>query len=166
MPRIRHGNDIEGWGLMRTITVSRTISAPIEVVFDWLVDAKNYRSIPAVFRVAVYPAEGAEPNGVGAVREFTSAGLKVKELVTSFERPHQFNYLIQSSVPPLIHDGGSMTFQDMPDATKVTWSTSIQLKAPIFADLATRLYAPGLALGTRMMFRTAERALTGSDSRQ
>jgi hypothetical protein len=146
---------------MHTITAGRIIAAPIEAVFDWLVDANNYRSVPGVFRVAVHPADGAEPNGVGAVREFTSAGLKVKELVTGFQRPYQMNYLIQSSVPPLIHDGGSMTFEERPAGTKVTWTTRIQLKAPILADIATRLYAPGLALGTRMMFRTAERALTG-----
>jgi hypothetical protein len=107
------------------------------------------------------PPDGVEPKGVGAVREFTSAGLKVKEIVTGFQRPYQMNYLIQSSVPPLIHDGGSMTFEETADGTKVIWTTRIQLKAPIFADIATRLYAPGLALGTRMMFRAAERALTG-----
>jgi uncharacterized protein YndB with AHSA1/START domain len=147
---------------MRTITVRRIISAPIEAVFDWLVEANNYRSIPGVFHVAVHPAEGAEPNGVGAIREFTSAALKVTEEITAYQRPHHMNYLIQSSIPPLKHDGGSMTFQETPDGTEVTWTTSIQLEAPVLADIATRLYAPCLALGTRMMFRAADRALTRS----
>lgn len=53
---------------MRTITVRRIIPAP-----------NNYRSILGVFHVAVHPAEGAEPNGVGAIRKFTSAALKVTE---------------------------------------------------------------------------------------
>src|ERR1700682_5990812 len=41
------------------------------------------------------------------------------------------------------------------ECREVTSSTSIELEAPIFADIATRLYAPCLALGTRGTGRDA-----------
>ncbi|WP_433623868.1 SRPBCC family protein [Nocardia sp. CA-120079] len=38
---------------MRTVTVRRTIAAPIEQVFDWITDAANYRQVPGVLRAEV-----------------------------------------------------------------------------------------------------------------
>ena len=53
-------------------------------MFDRLVDANNYRSIPGVFHVQIHPADGAELNSVGALRELTNVAVKVTEEVTAF----------------------------------------------------------------------------------
>jgi uncharacterized protein YndB with AHSA1/START domain len=140
--------------------VRRTIGAPIEAVFDWCVDANNYRSMPGVLRVQVHPADGAEPNGVGAIREMTNLAERITEEVTAYERPHRMSYVIRSSIPPQQHDGATLSFQETNKGTEVTWTTSFKLKIPILADVLTRLYAPMLALGVRMFLHAADRRLT------
>jgi hypothetical protein len=78
---------------MRSTTVRRMIAAPIDVVFDWLVDAENYRAMPGVLHVKTHPIDAPEPNGVGALRELTNLAMKVTEEVTVFERPHHIGYV-------------------------------------------------------------------------
>ena len=128
-------------------------------MFDWLVDADNYRAIPGVLHVKTHPVNGPEPKGVGALRELTNLAMKVTEEVTAFERPHQMSYVFRSAVPRMQHDGASMGFRELDGGTEVTWTTSIQLTTPVLGRLLTRSYLWSLALGMRMLFRAAERTL-------
>lgn len=144
---------------MQSITVRRTIAASIDVVFDWLVDADNYRAMPGVLHVKTHPVDGAEPNGVGAQRELTNLAMKVTEEVTAFERPHRMSYVFRSAIPPMQHDGATMSFRELEGGTEVTWTTNVRLKTPVLGRVLTRGYLWSLALGMRMLFRAAERTL-------
>ncbi len=144
---------------MQTVSMSRVVTAPIEEVFDWIADGANWASIPGMFYSRVRPAEGPEPHGVGSVKEFASPGSKVSEVVTAFERPTFLGYRALSSIPPIDHDGGSITFREVPGGTEVVWTTTFRLRSPLLADGLTHLYAPLLRLGMLRVVQTAERAL-------
>ena len=145
---------------MRTVTLKRAVAAPIDEVFDWFVDGKNWADVPGMFYCRVRTADGPEPFGVGSIREFASSGSKVTEVVTAFERPYYMAYQALSTMPPSEHDGGSMTLREIPVGTEVLWSTTFRATTPLFADFVTRLYAPMIKMGFRMLTRAAERALT------
>lgn len=151
-------------GAMRTVSRRRTIAAPIDAVFNWLINGNNWSDIPGMFYSRVRPVDGPEPFGVGSIREFASSGSKVTEVVTAFEQPHSISYQALSTVPPAQHSGGSVTLQEVPGGTEVLWTTSFRLKSPVLAGLFTRLYAPLIGLGIRMVLRTAERALTSDQA--
>ncbi|WP_433726836.1 SRPBCC family protein [Nocardia sp. CA-129566] len=144
---------------MRTVTVRRTIAAPIERVFDWITDAANYRQVPGVLRAEVTRA--AADGGVGTVREVTTAALKLTEEIVGYERPVRMDYLIRASIPPLRHEGGSMRLRTTADGTEVTWVSTFEVGAPVFSGAVTRAFAPAVAFGFRTVLRTAERKLTG-----
>ena len=104
------------------------------------------------------PADGPEPNGVGSIREFASVASKVTEVVTGFERPRYMSYKALSTIPQIEHDGGSITFQEIPGGTEVFWTTTFRMTAPVLAGLLTRLYAQLFRMGMVSVTRTAERA--------
>lgn len=145
---------------MRTVSLRRTIAAPIGEVFDWVTDGSNWASVPGMFYSRVQPAVGPEPYGVGSIREFASAASKVTEVVTGFDRPHYMSYKGVSTVPRIEHEGGSISFQEVPGGTEVFWTTTFRVITPIFGGLLTRLYAHLLPMGMAGVTRTAERALT------
>ncbi|WP_327095908.1 SRPBCC family protein [Nocardia vinacea] len=143
---------------MRTVTVRRTIAAPIEQVFDWITDAANYRQVPGVLRAEV---TRAGIDGVGTIREVTTAALKLTEEIVGYERPVRMDYLIRSSIPPLRHESGSMQLRETADGTEVTWSSTFEVRTPVCSGASTRVFAPAVAFGFRTVLRTAERKLTG-----
>jgi hypothetical protein len=96
---------------MQTVSMRRSVAAPIDEVFDWIGD--GYMS-----------------------------------------------YKVLSSTPRLEHDGGSITFKEIPVGTEVVWTTTFRVTTPVFAGLLTRLYARLLPMGMEGVARTAERALT------
>lgn len=145
---------------MHTVNVRRAVAAPVDEVFDWVVDGRNWGKVPGVIYARVRTIDGPEPFGVGSTREFLSSASKVTEVVTGFERPGFMSYQALSTVPPAQHDGGSMTFREIPGGTEVLCSSSFEVKSPLLAGFLTWLYGHGVKLGFRMILRTAERALT------
>jgi hypothetical protein len=146
---------------MKTVSMRRTIAAPIDEVFDWLVDGTNWASVPGMIYSRVSPADGPEPHGVGSVREFATWASKGTEVITAFERPHHMGYRALSTIPPSQHEGGSITLQEVPGGTEVFWTSTGRLKAPVLSDSLTRLFAPLIKMGMVNVTRAAERALTG-----
>ena len=145
---------------MQTASMRRTIAAPIDEVFDWMVDGTNWASVPGMFYSRVHPADGPEPNGVGSVREFASWGSKVTEVVTAFERPRLMSYKALSTIPPGHHDGGSITFREISGGTEIFWTSTFRINACVLSDLLSRLFAPMVQMGMTNVTRAAERALT------
>ena len=147
---------------MHTVNVRRAVAAPTDEVFDWVVDGRNWAKVPGIIYARVRTVDGPEPFGVGSIREFLSSGSKVTEVVTGFERPNFMSYKALSTIPPSHHDGGSMTFREIPGGTEVVCSSSFEATTPMLAGFVTWLYGHGVALGFRMILRTAERALTST----
>ncbi len=145
---------------MQTMRVRRVVAAPIDAVFDWIADGNNWAKVPGMIYARAQPIEGAEPFGVGSTRQFMSCGSKASEIVTAFERPHLMGYHAVSTIPPMHHDSGSITFREVPGGTEIEWSTTFILKLPVLADFLTRsVCVPLVGIGAKMVMQAAERAL-------
>lgn len=124
---------------METISVERVVPAPIDDVLAWLSDASNYtRSRWVVRERLVQPGDGA-PYGLGAVRHLTWLFGFFRERVTEYNAPKEFHYVVGRSLPPVRHEDGQLTFTETPAGTLVTWTTTVEMRVPLFAGFATRL---------------------------
>lgn len=108
---------------MVDIRVQRTIAAPQEQVFDWLADPAHLTEAKLILRVDYAKGSPLRPEK-GAVRNVIAAGMWLREQYTAFDRPRSYSYRILRSVPPLSHDGGTMTFTAERGGTHVDWVTS------------------------------------------
>ena len=126
---------------MQTITVERTIAAPIERVFDWCATTTNWESSKWVLRNKLVRPGRAAPYGVGAIRLQTWLVGRFYERITEYDPPHSYNYVVDRGLPPSRHEGGVMTFTEVPGGTNVTWSSRVEVAIPVGADLATRWIA-------------------------
>lgn len=128
---------------METLTVERTINAPIQDVFDWVSNSHNYIRVGIVLREHLQvPGEGA-PYGVGAVRFVLCIGACFWERITAYDPPHSFDYHIERSFPPLNHQGGRVSFTETPEGTHVVWTTTalVRFPAPAIAAMLTNRVA-------------------------
>ena len=101
--------------------VQRTIAAPQEQVFDWLADPANLKAATLILRVTY--AKGSPPLGVGAIRNVIAAGMWLREKYTTFDAPLSYSYRIVRAVPPINHEGGSLTLTADGGGTHVDWVT-------------------------------------------
>lgn len=58
------------------------------------------------------------------MREVTGLGMWFRELITAYEPPRSYSYLIVRSVPGFDHEGGTLTFTPTADGTRVDWVTN------------------------------------------
>jgi uncharacterized protein YndB with AHSA1/START domain len=115
---------------MATFTLTRTISAPVDVVFDVLADHGGYSKITPL-RASTLEREGeSDPNGVGAIRVLRLAGPPIREEVTAFERPTLLAYKALSGVPARSHTGTVRLAADG-NRTRVEWDVDSTPKLPI-----------------------------------
>jgi len=144
---------------VQTITVERTLKAPIEKVFDVLTDHANYKSFPGVKDSRLLKEGAPDRNGVGAVRRIETPSIWFEEKITAYERPRRFDYLITASQLPIEHQGGSLRFESVGGATKVTWTSTLRLKVPLVGGLLTKLMAGKLGQAFGSMLKETERRL-------
>ena len=144
---------------MKTITVTRTIPAPIEKVFDILADHANYKSFPGVKESRLVKEGKPDRNGLGAVRYIAAGPLTFEEEITAYERPRRFDYLITKCSAPLEHQGGSLRFESVNGATKVTWTSIMRVKVPIIGGLLTKVMIGKLGSAFGSMLKETERRL-------
>jgi uncharacterized protein YndB with AHSA1/START domain len=145
---------------MQTITVQRTIKAPIEKIFDMISDHANYKQFPAVSDSRLLKLGSPGRNGVGAVR-WVKAGLaNFDEEITRYERPTRMDYLITRSFPPLRHQGGTVRLEKTPDGTQVTWTTTMEAKIPVLGPLLTPVFAGMLRRSFGEILQYIEQQLT------
>ncbi|MGH3950446.1 MAG: SRPBCC family protein, partial [Pseudonocardiaceae bacterium] len=114
---------------MVSLTVQRTIAAPPEAVFDWLVDANNLKHGRVVLRVRRTRDGAGSVWGKGARRVVTSIGGWFREDITEYERPHRYGYFIVKTIPPMRHYGGSITVTPVDAGSHVSWQSSYDLPA-------------------------------------
>jgi uncharacterized protein YndB with AHSA1/START domain len=144
---------------MKTITVRRTIKAPIERVFDVIADHANYQDFPGIKASKLVREGKTEKNGVGAVREIDAGKAWFQEEITAYERPRRLDYLIVKSRPPLEHQGGSVRLESTPEGCAVTWTTTVGVKLPLIGGLLDRLLVPQLERGLAGTLKHIERKL-------
>jgi hypothetical protein len=104
---------------MGQVRVERTIAAPPQRVFDWLLDPANLTVSP-VLRKAGWAKDSSGPS-VGAVREVTGFGFWLHEQITAYDPPRSYSYVVVGSFPASQHEGGTLTCTPSGDGTQVEW---------------------------------------------
>jgi uncharacterized protein YndB with AHSA1/START domain len=141
---------------MKTITVTRTIPAPIEKVFDLLADHGNYKANFGVKESRLLKEGKPDRNGLGAVRYIDSGPIRFEEEVTHYDRPRRFDYLITKCSAPLEHQGGSVRLESVGSATRVTWTSVMRVKVPLLGGLLTRILANKIGQAFGSMLKAVE----------
>ena len=144
---------------MKTITVTRTIPAPIEKVFDLLADHGNYKMNFGVKESRLVKEGKPDKNGLGAVRYIDGGPIKFEEEVTFYDRPRRYDYLIIKCSAPLEHEGGSIRLESVGNATKVTWTSVMRVKVPLVGGLLTKILANKIGQAFGSMLKQTERKL-------
>ncbi|AGM28817.1 SRPBCC family protein [Mycobacteroides abscessus] len=129
---------------METIEVRRSIAAPIADVFDWISNAGNYTDSPLFLAAKLIRSGSAAAYGVGAIRRFTFPFAVVHEEITRFDPPYSFSYRVIKCVPPVRHEGGAVVLTPTAHGTDLMWSSSAELRLPVFAVQITRAILPRL----------------------
>ena len=121
---------------MFRIKVERLINKPIEEVFDYLADHKNYSKFPSVDKSELLEQGQYEENGQGALRKVALGSIVLEERITAFERPNRLHYQIEKSSPlPFRHDKGEITLQEEGNKTRVIWVSVGHITIPIVGNL-------------------------------
>ncbi|WP_030792909.1 SRPBCC family protein [Streptomyces sp. NRRL S-920] len=146
---------------METMTVERTIDAPIEDVFAWLTTTTHYTRSPLVLRCRLLRHGEGVPYGVGAVRGHLWLIGWFRERITRYDPPYATEYVVDRSVPPSRHEIGRMTFTEVDGGTRVCWTTRAEVPVPLLGPLLTRRVArPVITRTFGGILRTADAALT------
>lgn len=146
-----------------TLTLERTIRAPLQMVFDRITDHEAMSDWPGVSKCWLV-AEGTPRNGLGAVRAVKARGLTLHEKVVLFEPPNCFEYTIIKGLP-VDHlgsvslavdndgagDGGS-------DVVRLRWHISISSRVPLLARIMTWQLRTGLPAAVDYFIAETERA--------
>jgi hypothetical protein len=141
---------------MKTITVTRTIPAPIEKVFDLLADHANYKKHFGVKESRLLKEGKPDRNGLGAVRYIDAGPINFEEEVTFYDRPRGFDYLITKCSAPLEHQGGQIRLESVGNVTKVTWTSVVRVKVPVIGGLLTRILVGKLGQAFGSMLKAVE----------
>jgi Polyketide cyclase / dehydrase and lipid transport len=149
---------------MRIITVEKVVAASGADTFAWFADAGNYTRSPFVVRARLVRHGRDAAYGLDAVRELTWVFGWFRERITDYDPPHEFSYLVKRSVPPVRHEGGRLTFTEVPGGTRVRWQTTVEVALPFGADAVTRtMGVPFIAYTFGNVVTTADAALTGQE---
>ncbi|MFC9239822.1 SRPBCC family protein [Streptomyces decoyicus] len=123
---------------METMTVERTVDAPIDEVFAWLTTTTNYSRSPLVLRCRLTRRGEAAPYGVGAVRSHLWLIGWLRERIIRYDPPYATEYVVDRSLPPSRHELGRMTFTEAGGGTLVNWTTRAEMRAPLIGAFLTR----------------------------
>lgn len=133
---------------MQTVTVERTVMAPVADVFERLSDASNYTRSMYVMRERLSEPGKDAPYGLGAIRQLTWIFGWFRERITAYDPPDEFHYLVERSFPPVRHEDGRLTFTEVPGGTRVVWTTTVEMRLPIGAAAVTRIFGGPLTAYT------------------
>ncbi len=113
---------------MTHISVSHLFNAPINEVFEAVINADKYPYVSRLVHIErVRPASATEKDGVGTMREVELGVMWFKEEFTAFERPKRVDYIILEARPYFEHQAGSFSFKKRGTMTEVTWASSFRV---------------------------------------
>ncbi|MGK5729508.1 SRPBCC family protein [Streptomyces sp. URMC 124] len=150
---------------METMTVERTIDAPIDDVFAWLTTTTNYTSSPLVLRCRLARRGEGAAYGTGAVRNHLWLIGWFRERITHYDPPYATEYVVERSLPPSRHELGRMTFTETDGGTHVRWITRAEIPVPLLGPFLTRHFArPVITRTFGNILKSADRALAARPS--
>jgi carbon monoxide dehydrogenase subunit G len=139
-----------------TFTLSSTVSAPIETVFDVLTDHRSYARLTPL-RSSTLEREGSpDVNGVGAIRALKLAGPPIREEVTAFDAPTHFAYKALSGIPVKSHTG-TVDLRSDGDRTRLNWVVDSVPRLPLPGAVWAAAVRPGIQVLLRGIVKESER---------
>ena len=109
--------------------VRATSQAPAEVVWPLIGEAARWKEWSFLTRSGLDREGEPAPDGVGAIRRFTTLGMGSREEVVAWEPPHHLGYVILTGFPVRNYRGDVVLATDG-DRTTLTWSSSFDTKIP------------------------------------
>ncbi len=133
---------------MQRVEVQRVFNAPIDTVWARYTDHVGWTRWAGLGTVRLDRQGTPAPNGVGAVRAISSAGVTVYEEVLTFEPPKRMTYRVVKGGIPIKDHLGEVLFEARGDGTLITWRCQFESKIPglgvLFRILITRLFSKAL----------------------
>lgn len=130
------------------VEVQQLIAAPIDRVWARYTDHVSWTEWTGMGTVRLVRPGVPPPNGVGALREISSAGVKVVEEVLSFDAPHRMTYRIVRGGLPITDHLGDVQFAEREGGTLVTWHCQFTSRVPglggVFRWFIARLFRGAL----------------------
>lgn len=143
---------------MIKIEVDELLRAPIDAVFEQLVDHENYASFDGVSSSKLTRPGERERNGVGAQRRVRLGAAVLWEDIVGFERPTLLEYRIVKMMPPLVrHVIGRVKLLQTSEGTRVVWTSELEVRVPGLRWLLEPQLARQFDSGFRAMLREMER---------
>ena len=144
---------------MPTIHVERTISAPIDAVFEAISDHERYAEFPGIKFAEITREGGSERNGLGALRRIRTFGVTFVEEIVRFERPARMDYVIREVNVPMVHESGTMELEETDAGTKVVWISTYHVTTPVVGGLLGAITARVTTIGFGRLLAGVERRL-------
>jgi uncharacterized protein YndB with AHSA1/START domain len=115
---------------MINFTLTRTSTAPIEIVFDAMTDHRAIADCVWAVRRSTLDREGTPaPNGVGAIRRIETVGPPIVEEIIDYQRPIRYAYKMLSGAPVRDHVG-TVELREAGTGTEVRWHLRSTPKVP------------------------------------
>ncbi|MDI6830017.1 MAG: SRPBCC family protein [Actinomycetota bacterium] len=107
---------------MKTVEASVHAQAPIDRVFDLMIDTEGCPAwLKGASRAGLLEEGNAARRGVGAVRSIRLSGITFVEEIVKYDPPHSFEYKVKKSTLPMKHELGRMEFTRSGEGTDVRW---------------------------------------------
>jgi uncharacterized protein YndB with AHSA1/START domain len=140
------------------VEVEEVLRAPIERVFEQLVDHENYASFDGVSSSTLTRAGADERNGVGAQRRVRLGAVLLWEDIVAFERPTLLEYRIVTMLPPVVrHVLGRVSLTPCDEGTRAVWTSEFEVRVPGLARLLEPKLAKQFDAGFRAMLQEMAR---------
>ncbi len=122
----------------RSYRVEARTSAPPEVVWPLVGEARRWREWSSLDRTDLERWGAPSPDGVGAVRRFSSHGVGSREQVVAFEPPERLGYVILSGFP-VRNYRADVVLEPDDGGTRIVWSGTYDVKVPGSGPLVDRI---------------------------
>jgi hypothetical protein len=109
--------------------VTAISKAPVEVVWPLVGEAARWKEWSFLTRSDLVREGQPVPDGVGAIRRFTTFGIGSREEVVAWEPPHHLGYVILSGVP-VRHYRCDVVLTEVGEGATLTWTSSFDTKIP------------------------------------
>jgi hypothetical protein len=140
------------------VEVEELLRAPIDAVFEQLVDHENYASFDGVSRSTLTRVGERERNGLGAQRRVRLGAAVLWEDIVGFERPTLLEYRIVRMRPPIVrHVLGRVSLSKTSEGTRVIWTSEFEARIPLLRRVLEPLFAAKFDAGFRAMLHEMDR---------
>ena len=109
--------------------VTATSTAPVGTLWPLVGEAARWKEWSFLTQSGLEREGDPAPDGVGAIRRFTTLGMGSREEVVLWEPPHHLGYVILSGFP-VRNYRGDVVLAAEDEATRLTWSSSFDTKIP------------------------------------